>query len=177
MKFFIHNLVGHPLMAIFHAIGLKKVGDYFHDITLPRKTKLYFNQIKKISQRDLKFPIDPMWPKKSNIFSRYYARKVAAKILNDKCSSYQFFGIGYSNLDEPKEQLAHWILRNEGYSVCVADLLTLQGKDPDRREEKDETHENTHANGSYKPNGTINRDNPPQQKQNPEPTPPKMQNI
>lgn len=31
----IHNLIAHPLMEIFHLIGLSDLGDKIHDATLP----------------------------------------------------------------------------------------------------------------------------------------------
>ena len=32
----IHNIIGHPLMEIFHLLGMSKVSNWIHDITLPR---------------------------------------------------------------------------------------------------------------------------------------------
>ena len=34
----IHNLVGHPLMAIAYLFGLPKLGAQIHDATLPPET-------------------------------------------------------------------------------------------------------------------------------------------
>jgi hypothetical protein len=35
--FAFHNLVGHPLMALLHAVGLHKAADWIHDATLPQE--------------------------------------------------------------------------------------------------------------------------------------------
>lgn len=32
----IHNLIAHPLMEIFHLLGMKETGNKIHDYTLPR---------------------------------------------------------------------------------------------------------------------------------------------
>ena len=34
-SYFIHNIVGHPIAGVFWVLGLVKVGDYVHDITVP----------------------------------------------------------------------------------------------------------------------------------------------
>lgn len=31
----IHNLIGHPIAEIFWVLGLNKIGNYIHDITVP----------------------------------------------------------------------------------------------------------------------------------------------
>ena len=31
-----HNIIGHPLMEICNIFGAKKLGSWFHDITLPK---------------------------------------------------------------------------------------------------------------------------------------------
>jgi hypothetical protein len=92
----------------------------------------------------LKFPIDKKWPKRS--FLQRWAARVVAKMLLSKNSSYQCCGkinwmhtlkeengILYHKLDYvpneseadiqvPSLQMAHWILRESGYSVCEADI-------------------------------------------------------
>jgi hypothetical protein len=30
-----HNMIGHPVSEVFYLLGLDRVGDYVHDITLP----------------------------------------------------------------------------------------------------------------------------------------------
>lgn len=35
----LHNLVGHPFMELFHVLGLREIGDYIHDITLPARIR------------------------------------------------------------------------------------------------------------------------------------------
>jgi len=32
--FSLHNLVGHPLMEVFHLLGLERASKWIHDITL-----------------------------------------------------------------------------------------------------------------------------------------------
>lgn len=34
-NWFIHNVVGHPLMGILQAIGLNNLGTKIHDVTIP----------------------------------------------------------------------------------------------------------------------------------------------
>ena len=34
-KYTIHNMIGHPLMEIFSLVGLHKLADWVHDVTLP----------------------------------------------------------------------------------------------------------------------------------------------
>lgn len=89
----------------------------------------------------LRFPVDPMWPERSNWFDRWIARKTAARILNGKSSSYQFGGpIGakypksYVLVDARKEQLAQCILRAVGYACCTADIMAITGYDPEFRQ-------------------------------------------
>ena len=36
MRWLIHNCVGHPLMGICQLFGFEKLGDFFHEATLPR---------------------------------------------------------------------------------------------------------------------------------------------
>ena len=43
-KYTIHNMVAHPIMELLHLIGLSKLGDKIHDITLPIEDEE--NQIK-----------------------------------------------------------------------------------------------------------------------------------
>ena len=31
----VHNVIGHPLMGLLFFVGLRKAGDWVHDITLP----------------------------------------------------------------------------------------------------------------------------------------------
>lgn len=33
--FTVHNVIGHPVSEIFYLLGMDRVGDYVHDITLP----------------------------------------------------------------------------------------------------------------------------------------------
>ena len=35
----IHNLIAHPLMEIFHLLGMTEIGNKIHDYTLPKKHK------------------------------------------------------------------------------------------------------------------------------------------
>lgn len=35
----IHNLVAHPLMEIFHLLGMTEIGNKIHDYTLPKEHK------------------------------------------------------------------------------------------------------------------------------------------
>ena len=34
-SYLLHNVVGHPLAEMFWVLGLHKIGDYIHDITVP----------------------------------------------------------------------------------------------------------------------------------------------
>ena len=34
-KYTIHNVIGHPLMELFHLVGLERLASWIHDITLP----------------------------------------------------------------------------------------------------------------------------------------------
>ena len=34
-KYTIHNIIGHPMMEIFHLMGFKKLASWVHDATLP----------------------------------------------------------------------------------------------------------------------------------------------
>jgi len=34
----LHNMIAHPISEIFWLIGLKKTGNFIHDITVPSKT-------------------------------------------------------------------------------------------------------------------------------------------
>jgi hypothetical protein len=36
-EFTLHNLIGHPLMEIFHILGCEKLSNLIHDITLPKE--------------------------------------------------------------------------------------------------------------------------------------------
>lgn len=31
----LHNMIGHPVAEVFWVLGMDRVGDYVHDITLP----------------------------------------------------------------------------------------------------------------------------------------------
>ena len=32
----IHNIIAHPLMEVFHLLGMPKIGNKIHDMTLPK---------------------------------------------------------------------------------------------------------------------------------------------
>ena len=34
-KYTLHNIIGHPMMEIFHLLGLEKAASWIHDATLP----------------------------------------------------------------------------------------------------------------------------------------------
>ena len=34
-KYTLHNCIGHPLMEIFHLMGLQRLAAWVHDVTLP----------------------------------------------------------------------------------------------------------------------------------------------
>ena len=34
-RYSLHNIIGHPLMEIFHLLGLKRLSSWIHDSTLP----------------------------------------------------------------------------------------------------------------------------------------------
>ncbi len=36
IMWFIHNAIGHPMMGVCQLLGLKELGDYFHEVTLPK---------------------------------------------------------------------------------------------------------------------------------------------
>lgn len=38
-NWFIHNVVGHPLMGILCAVGLNSLGHKIHDVTVPGEEK------------------------------------------------------------------------------------------------------------------------------------------
>ena len=81
-----------------------------------------------------KMKIDPMWPPTS-ITLRVASKIVAESILNCgggsvQCSGEKNWDIGEDRADiqVPMTQIAQWILRNAGYSLCEADLLELVDK-------------------------------------------------
>ena len=90
-----------------------------------------------VMAHQLKFPLDKMWPSQSNFFERWIARRAAARILNSSARTYQFGGwtgakkLAYELVDADKEQIAHWLLREVGYSCCPADIMKLTGHDPE----------------------------------------------
>jgi len=92
-----------------------------------------------IQQHHLRFPLElsgiypdegeaPEPPEPANWFRRWIARCAAARILNGKALTYQFGGYtgalkkNYELVDAGKEQLAHWVLRDVGYSCCPGDI-------------------------------------------------------
>jgi len=40
----LHNMVGHPLMALLDLLGLERAGLWIHDVTLPRSARHRNNQ-------------------------------------------------------------------------------------------------------------------------------------
>ena len=36
LRYLPHNLIGHPLMALFHLLGLWRLSKWVHDKTLPK---------------------------------------------------------------------------------------------------------------------------------------------
>jgi hypothetical protein len=36
---FVHNVIGHPLMEIFHLCGLERLSEFVHEVTLPSTWK------------------------------------------------------------------------------------------------------------------------------------------
>ena len=36
LRWTLHNLVGHPLLAIFLLVGLRRLGGWVHDVTQPK---------------------------------------------------------------------------------------------------------------------------------------------
>ena len=34
-NWFVHNMLGHPLMQIFNMLGFRQIASYIHDCTLP----------------------------------------------------------------------------------------------------------------------------------------------
>lgn len=90
----------------------------------------------KVHQHNLIFPLDRMWPPKF-FFVRFCARITAAMIINNPAETYQFGGWtgalkkAYELVNADKFQLAHWILREAGYSCCPADVMRRAGVDPD----------------------------------------------
>jgi len=93
--------------------------------------------MKKIKASDLKFPIFFSDWDSSSWLTRLIARHSAARILNCSCSKFQFGGYTgllkkkYEMVDAPKEQLAHWILYNAGYSCCTGDIMEITGRKVD----------------------------------------------
>ena len=91
----------------------------------------------KINPWQLRFPVDRKWHPIGNFFERWIARHAAARILNGDCRTFQFGGWtgalkkSYEMVNADKEQLAHWILRDVGYSCCPADIMKLTGHDPE----------------------------------------------
>lgn len=95
----------------------------------------------KTTIRNLHFPKDALNQK--TWYHRLASRVVAAHILNGS-DSYQMSGSvnwlldwkthetplydGGADIQAPKYQLAHWVLQGAGYSVCVADLQSLDGE-------------------------------------------------
>ena len=39
MKYFVHNFVGHPAKAVADAFGLRSLGLWLHNVTLPADNK------------------------------------------------------------------------------------------------------------------------------------------
>jgi len=37
VKYLVHNMIGHPLMAIFELFGMFKAANWVHDVTLPKE--------------------------------------------------------------------------------------------------------------------------------------------
>ena len=35
-RYTVHNIVGHPIMEICYLLGLKELGTWVHDVTLPK---------------------------------------------------------------------------------------------------------------------------------------------
>lgn len=46
-EYTIHNIIAHPLMEIFHLVGLTQLGNKIHDKTLPKRTKRSYNHERK----------------------------------------------------------------------------------------------------------------------------------
>lgn len=105
---------------------------------------------------NLNFDIDKMWPKRS--FIQRWAARIVAKMLLKKDSSYQCYGEtnwvtapvegagfdrttyvsnGKADIQVPAIQMAHWILRESGYSVCQADIKKRIGLSPDRKDREE----------------------------------------
>lgn len=38
-QWFLHNVVGHPLMGLAALFGFKRLADWFHNVTLPRELR------------------------------------------------------------------------------------------------------------------------------------------
>lgn len=93
-----------------------------------------------IRERDLRFPIDKKWGNKSTWIDRLVARLAAVRILNGESRTYQFGGytgikkLAYEMVDAEKEQIAHWLLRDCGYFCCVADIMRVMGRGPEKKE-------------------------------------------
>jgi len=88
--------------------------------------------MRPVRLRDLRFPVDKHWLEDTNYISRLASRIVAKRYLNGKADSYQGSYISSLpiNIQISKFQMAHWTLRNAGYSVCVADLEKVCGLNP-----------------------------------------------
>lgn len=84
-----------------------------------------------IKASNLNFFVDNAYP--GNFFYRWIARVQAARILNHG-GTFQFGGYDEAKknnwymIDAPCIQVAHWILRCAGYSVCIADIETRLGR-------------------------------------------------
>ena len=82
----------------------------------------------RVKSRQLKFEVDSRWPKRTWI-QRLAARIVAAMFINQPSKAYQTFSIKCKGewVDGDKWDYIHWILREAGYSVCIADIWARIG--------------------------------------------------